>query len=162
MPVAAASPVARSYWHFQDKTEWSRFAGGSVFCLCSHSAEAKHGTPIERRPSGASARPSGAEFSRRRQRIRKCAGFQRDSVPQMWNTPQDLGNLRQWMQDFRLAYNHNIELSLPAMLSTRGSARRALILISGQPNAWHAFITGVLDQWLLVPEGLTWRPRRKL
>mgnify|MGYP003625540866 CR=1 FL=1 len=149
--IAAAAGVTRGaiYWHFKDKSELVGALLERVNMPLQPLSEASR-NPQEPDPIG-----------RLRELLIKM--FQRaGSDPEVRRVgeilfhkceyTEDLGNLRQWMQDFRREYDHNIELSLRNAI-TKGQLPEDLDLPVAS-RCVHAFITGMLDQCLLVPEGL--------
>jgi TetR/AcrR family acrAB operon transcriptional repressor len=149
--IATAAGVTRGaiYWHFQDKSEL-------VGSLLKHIS-----LPLE--PLGeASRNPSEPDpLGRMRDLLIKI--FQRAATDTQVRRvseilfhkceyTEDLGNLRQWMQAFRREYEHNIELSLRNAIA-KGQLPDDLNLTVAS-RCVHAFITGILDQCLLVPDGM--------
>jgi TetR/AcrR family transcriptional regulator, acrAB operon repressor len=65
---------------------------------------------------------------------------------------EDLGNLRQWMKDFRREHDQHAELALSNAVA-KGQLPEGLdVLVASR--CVNAFVTGMLDQFLLMPEGL--------
>lgn len=149
--IAIAAGVTRGaiYWHFQDKSDL-------VGALLE-----RVNIPLE--PLNEASRNSNEPDPLGRLRDLLVTIFRRVSTdPEVRRVSEilfhkceyteNLGNLRQWMQAFRREYNHNIELSLGNAVA-KGQLPEDLDLAVSS-RCVHAFITGVLDQWLLVPEGL--------
>lgn len=149
--IASAAGVTRGaiYWHFQDKSELVGALLERVNIPLQPLSEASR-SPDEPDPLG-----------RLRELLVKV--FQRAATdPEVRRVgeilfhkceyTEDLGNLRQWMQDFRREYDRNIEVSL-ANAVARGQLPKDLDLPVAS-RCVHAFLTGMLDQYLLVPDGM--------
>ncbi|MBL4835662.1 MAG: TetR family transcriptional regulator [Pseudomonas sp.] len=149
--IASAAGVTRGaiYWHFQDKSELVGALLERVNIPLQPLSEASR-SPDEPDPLG-----------RLRELLVKV--FQRAATdPEVRRVgeilfhkceyTEDLGNLRQWMQDFRREYDHNIEVSL-ANAVAKGQLPENLDLPVAS-RCVHAFLTGMLDQYLLVPDGM--------
>lgn len=149
--IASAAGVTRGaiYWHFQDKTELVGALLERVNMPLQPLSEASR-HPNEPDPLGRLRDLLVQIFQRAASdpEVRRVS----EILFHKCEYTEDLGNLRQWMQDFRRGYNHNIELSLRNAVN-KGQLPAELDLIVAS-RCVHAFITGVLDQWLLVPEGL--------
>ena len=149
--IASAAGVTRGaiYWHFQDKSELVGALLERVNIPLQPLSEASR-SPDEPDPLG-----------RLRELLVKV--FQRAATdPEVRRVgeilfhkceyTEDLGNLRQWMQHFRREYDHNIEVSL-ANAVAKGQLPENLDLTVAS-RCVHAFLTGMLDQYLLVPDGM--------
>lgn len=65
---------------------------------------------------------------------------------------EDLGNLRQWMKDFRREHDQHAELALSNAVAKGQLPEDLDVLVASR--CVNAFVTGMLDQFLLMPEGL--------
>ncbi len=149
--IATAAGVTRGaiYWHFQDKSELVGALLERINLPLQPLSEASR-SPSELDPLGRLRDLLVTVFRRAATdpEVRRVS----EILFHKCEYTEDLGNLRQWMQDFRREYNHNIELSLGNAVA-KGQLPEKLDLVVAS-RCVHAFITGVLDQWLLVPVGL--------
>lgn len=149
--IASAAGVTRGaiYWHFQDKAELVGALFERVNMPLQPLSEASR-NPTEPDPLGRLRDLLVTVFRRAATdpEVRRVS----EILFHKCEYTEDLGNLRQWMQDFRRGYNQNIELSLGNAVA-KGQLPVDLDLVVAS-RCVHAFITGVLDQWLLVPEGM--------
>lgn len=149
--IATAAGVTRGaiYWHFQDKSELVGALLERINIPLQPLSEASR-SPSEPDPLGRLRDLLVTVFRRAATdpEVRRVS----EILFHKCEYTEDLGNLRQWMQDFRREYNHNIELSLGNAVA-KGQLPEKLDLVVAS-RCLHAFITGVLDQWLLVPMGL--------
>ncbi|MFT6465561.1 MAG: TetR/AcrR family acrAB operon transcriptional repressor [Halopseudomonas sp.] len=149
--IASAAGVTRGaiYWHFADKSELVGALLERINIPLQPLSEASR-SPSEPDPLGRLRDLLVTVFRRAATdpEVRRVS----EILFHKCEYTEDLGNLRQWMQDFRREYNHNIELSLGNAVA-KGQLPEKLDLVVAS-RCVHAFITGVLDQWLLVPVGL--------
>lgn len=149
--IASAAGVTRGaiYWHFADKSELVGALLERINIPLQPLSEASR-SPSEPDPLGRLRDLLVTVFRRAAtdSEVRRVS----EILFHKCEYTEDLGNLRQWMQDFRREYNHNIELSLGNAVA-KGQLPEKLDLVVAS-RCVHAFITGVLDQWLLVPVGL--------
>ncbi|MFN3581021.1 MAG: TetR family transcriptional regulator [Pseudomonas sp.] len=147
--IATAAGVTRGaiYWHFQDKSELVGALFERVNLPLQPLSEASR-NPNEPDPLGRMRELIVTVF--RRAATNPEARRVGEIIFHKCEYTEDLGNLRQWMQGFRREYSQDIELALSNAMA-KGQLPEDLDLAVAR-SCLHSFITGILDQWLLLPD----------